>query len=172
MPFDNNVNFNVQQTSNLTSNLNYLAPASFRMSIDRLKFPNVEYSVQTVVLPDVTVNPAIFHTPQRNIGIPGDKVDFTPLQISFLVDEEMKNYQEIYDWMIGEVTQADNDKEYSKTRDLTLSVLSSHNNVVKQIQFIDAYPTSLSSLPFDLTITDVQYLTSLVSFEYSYFKLV
>lgn len=172
MPFDSNVNFTIEQSNTLTKNLNYLAPVYFRMALDKTKFPNVEYTIQTVVLPDVSVNPATLQSPYRGIPMTGDKVDYGELQISFLIDEDMQNYQEIYDWLIGEATQTDDRRENKKTRDLTLTILSSHNNITRSIKFVEAFPTTLSSLPFDLTITDVQYLTAVVSFQYSYFKLI
>jgi len=40
------------------------------------------------------------------------------------------------------------------------------------LQFINALPINLSSLPFDVTQTDVTYLTANVSFQYDYFKFV
>jgi len=169
MPFENQTNFRVEQTSDLTQNLNYLAPVYFRMAMDKLKFPNVEYTLQTIVLPDVSISPANLSTPHRRLGIAGEKVEYGTVDMSFLVDEEMKNYQEIYDWMIGSATQ--DDEANRKERDITLTILSSHNNITREIQFVNAFPTTLSSLPFDLTITDTQYLTAVVSFEYAYFKL-
>ncbi|RPG29002.1 MAG: hypothetical protein CBB72_016405 [Muricauda sp. TMED12] len=171
MPYTKEVNFNVQATGNLTSNLNYLAPTSFRMTIDKLKFPNVEYSVQSVFIPDITVPAAPLSTPQRRLGIVGDKIDYAPVTLTFLIDEDLKNYIEIHDWMLGTVNQKDT-AEYRKERDMTLSIISSHNNVTKQLQFVDAFPSSLSSLPFDVTITDITYLQAQVTFEYSYFKII
>lgn len=170
MPFENSVNFNVEQSSNLTTNHNYLAPIFFRLSMDKLKFPNVQYTLQTVLLPDVSINAASLQTPHRRLGLAGEKVEYGTIDVSFLIDEDMLNYQEIYDWMIGSATQAD-DKDTKKERDITLSILSSHNNVTREIQFINAFPIALSSLPFDVTVTDVQYLTAVASFEFAYFKL-
>ena len=171
MPYETNINMSAVATGNVTNNLNYLAPASFKLQIDRLKYPNVEYTIQTVILPDLILDPAPVSTPMRRLGMTGDKINYGQLQVSFLIDEDMLNYKEIHDWILGELTQKDT-KQYKKERDLTLSILSSHNNVNKQIQFVDAYPTSLSSLPFDVTITDIQYLTAMITFEYSYFKLL
>jgi hypothetical protein len=50
--------------------------------------------------------------------------------------------------------------------------MNSANNVTKQIKFVDAYPTTISSLPFDITTTDVEYLTAAVSFNYSYYQFL
>lgn len=173
MPYNNTFDFsNSAVTSELTDNPNYLAPINFKLTMDRLKFPNAQYTVQSLAIPDLNVTAARLNTPMRNIPIDGDKVEYSPLTISFIIDEELMNYKEIHDWMLGEVTVADDLKQYRKERDITISIMSSHNNVTKQIQFIDAFPTMLSSLPFDVTMTDTTYLVADVTFEYSYYKLL
>ena len=40
-------------------------------------------------------------TPLRNIQIGGDEVSFEELTIQFVVDENMKNWISIYDWIIS-----------------------------------------------------------------------
>ena len=172
MPYQNNFNFNDVASSQLTDNHNYLAPINFKLTMDKLKFPNAQYTVQQASIPDLTIQGALFNTPQRNIMIDGDKAEYAPLILSFIIDEYLDNYKEIHDWMLGEVTVEDNQRAYRKERDITLSILSSHNNVTKQIQFVDAFPSQLSALPFDVTITDTQYLTAQVTFEYSYYKIL
>ena len=37
----------------------------------------------------------------KTIPFPGDKVTYQDLAISFLVDENLNNYKEIHDWIIG-----------------------------------------------------------------------
>jgi hypothetical protein len=122
-----------------------------------------------MVLPDIAVNGAPYHTPSRTIAIAADKIEYGPFECSFLVDEDLINYKEIYDWLYNQV---DDNQSPANVRDVTLNIMSSANNVTKQIRFIDAYPTILSSLPFDITTTDVEYLTAVVSFNYSYFEIV
>ena len=169
MPYEINTNFAVEQTSTLTDTLSYANGVSFKLAIDKLKFANVEYTIQTVALPDLSVTGAPFNTPQRNITMAPDKVDYGTFELTFLVDEYLNNYQEIHDWMLGLVTVAE-DSRINKFRDLTLQVLTSHNNVAREIIFVNAYPINLSSLPFDTTINDTNYLVANVSFNYSYFK--
>ena len=169
MPYNINTNFAVEQTSTLTDTMSYANGVSFKLAIDKLKFPNVEYTIQTVALPDLSMSGAPFNTPQRNITMAPDKVDYGTFEMTFLVDEYLKNYEEIHDWMLGLVTVAENSRT-NKFRDLTLQVLTSHNNVAREIIFVNAYPTNLSSLPFDTTISDTNYLVASVSFNYSYFK--
>ena len=171
MPYEISTNFNVQQTSVVNEAMSYANGISFRLAIDKLKFPNVEYTVQTLALPDLSATGALLNTPQRNITMAPDKIDYSPFEMTFLVDEYLTNYIEIHDWMLGLVKEAEV-SNVQKTRDLTLQVLTSHNNVAKEIVFVNAYPTNLSSLPFDTTITDTNYLVANVTFNYSYFKFI
>ena len=145
---------------------NFLNPTSFVLTLDNQLYPNAEFTVQTMVLPDITTDGSPLATPSRNITLSADKIVYGPFECSFLVDEDLLNYKEIYDWLYAQV-----DTQTSNVRDITLSILSSANNVNKQIRFIDARPITLSSLPFDITTTDVEYLTAVVSFEYSYFEI-
>jgi hypothetical protein len=63
------------------------------------------------------------------------------------------------------------DRSVSKTRDMSLLILDSHNNVSREVTFTNAFPTSLSTLDFDAKSTDVEYLIADASFSYSYFKV-
>jgi hypothetical protein len=171
MPYSTNISFNADSTSTLISNLNFVNPAGFKLLIDRKKYPNAEYAIQTAALPDMSADGAPLNLPQRNITAMPDKINYGPFDLTFLVDEELINYKEIHDWMLGLVTENDTKTE-RKTRDLTLQIYSSSNNVIREIQFVDAYPIVLSSLPFDTTVTDPQYLVAAVTFNYSYFKFL
>ena len=168
MPYTTNISFTEQATSTLVENLAFINPSGFKLIIDSKKYPNAQYMVQTIALPDMSISPAVLNTPKRNIGLAPDKIEYNPFDLTFLVDEKMQNYKEIHDWILGLVTE--DDYGVRKARDVTLQVLNSHNNVSQEIQFIDAFPINLSSLPFDATTTDIQYLTAAVTFQYSYFK--
>ena len=56
--------------------------------------------------------------------------------------------------------------------DATLQILS--NNLVPKFQvfFKDAFPTSLSTVTFDATDTDIEYFTAEVSFKYTMYNIV
>jgi len=170
MAYENEINYKVEPTSVLAENQSFANPAGFRLVIDNLKYPNAQYNVQAAAIPDLSVPGAAMNTPKRNVLIAADKVEYAPLTLTFLVDENFTNYQEIHDWMFGMVGQADFGDR--KTRDLTLIIYNSSNNVVKEIQFVDAHPTSLSSLPFEVTNETVNYLTAVVEFSYSYYKFL
>ena len=170
MPYNIQTNIEAVPTEqSFIEEVSFVAPTGFRLTIDNLKFKGAQFYIQIAALPDLSVQGAPYNTPMRNIAIHGDKAEYSPFECTFLIDETLVNYKEIHDWLLSQVTEADTKK---KTRDMTLAILSSHNNVAREIQFVDAYPTNLSSLPFDTTSADVEYLTASVTFNYSYYKII
>ena len=126
-----------------------------------------------MILPDVSATGAELNYQQINVGRASDKITFCTFEISYLIDEDLLNYKEIFDWMKSNVeTKHSTTTSSDHYRDMTLTVMNSANNVTKQIKFVDAYPTSLSSIPFDITTTDVEYLTAVASFSYSYYTFI
>lgn len=154
-------------SSTLTSNFNGLSPTGFKLSIDRTKYANVEYFVTSFSIPDISIGE--IQLPYRGqIGyIPGERVEYGALSIRFMIDEDMKNYIEIYNWIQDNVA-----KKSITTSDMILSVLTSHNNVSKQFQFINAFPTSSSGIEFGTQNTEVEYLQADISFRYDRFKIL
>ena len=170
MAYTNEINYSTEPTSTLVENISFANPSSFRLAIDNLKYPNAQYTVQLASIPDMSVDGAAMNTPKRNILVSADKIVYAPLQLTFIVDENFTNYKEIHDWMFGMVGQGDLNTR--KNRDLTLIIYNSSNNVVQQIRFVDAHPTSLSSLPFEVTTESVNYLQAVAEFNYSYYKFL
>ena len=78
----------------------YASPTQFKFSI--LKLPKVEYFCTSVNIPGITLGGNITQqTPFKDIPLPGDKLTYEPLRMSFLVDENLENFQEIHGWLIG-----------------------------------------------------------------------
>ena len=79
--------------------LDYASPTQFRFSI--IKLPKVEYFCTAANIPGIALGQANQPTPLKDIPIPGDKLDYDNLNISFLVDENLENYREIHGWLTG-----------------------------------------------------------------------
>ena len=78
----------------------YASPTQFKFNI--LKLPKVEYFCTSVNVPGITLGGNITQqTPFKDIPLPGDKLTYDPLRMSFLVDENLENFQEIHGWLIG-----------------------------------------------------------------------
>jgi|TARA_B100000768_G_scaffold178574_1_gene194599 hypothetical protein len=79
--------------------LDYASPTQFKFSI--LKLPKVEYFCTAVNIPGVSLGETTQATPLKKIPIPGDTLVYEPLQMTFLVDENLENFQEIHGWLVG-----------------------------------------------------------------------
>ena len=79
--------------------LDYASPVQFRFKCSKL--PTVEFFCQSANIPGISIGTASMPTGLKDIPIPGEKVSYQDLAISFLVDENLNNYKEIHDWIIA-----------------------------------------------------------------------
>lgn len=142
-----------------------LSPAGFKLTINREKFANTEFFITSFGIPSVGIGEV--QTNYRNtIGWQsGETRNFDSLTLRFAIDEDMENYSEIFNWIKSNT-------EKTERHDMILSVMSSHNNVNKQFQFKDSFPTSLSGVEFNVQSTDVEYLQADVTFRYNEFVII
>jgi hypothetical protein len=169
------------------TNLNYLSPLGFKFTLRRL--PMVNYFCQSVDIPAISMTPISTPTPLSALIRPGDKLVYDPLTITFRVDEDMKNYIEMVNWLEGLghpnslkqfrdlsassplATPSTIGSAMSIMSDATLTVLTSHKNPGLNAFFSDAFPTSLSALRFSSMSNDVEYLEATATFSYRKYTL-
>ena len=77
----------------------YASPIQFRFKMTKL--PQVEFFVQTANIPGITLDEVQQPTRLKAIALPGSTLSFASLELSFLVDENLNNYKELHDWLIG-----------------------------------------------------------------------
>tara|TARA_E500000318_G_scaffold2867_1_gene3487 strand:- start:4875 stop:5384 length:510 start_codon:yes stop_codon:yes gene_type:complete len=165
----------------LTANKNYLQPTGFKIVISRENYPNLEFFAQSINHPDVTLTgPNIPYPRIENVNFPGDALGYSELGISFILDEEIESYTELYNWMVGIVnndfvpqqgrTQRVNPQVPTQA-DISISILSSHNNENKRILYKGCNPTSLSGLQLTSIASSVEYLTFDGSFSFTSFDI-
>lgn len=162
---------------NLPNNINFLSPVGFRFQVT--SYPEINFYCQAANLPGVSINPVNVPTPLKETYYSGDEVQFEELNLRFIIDENMKNWLSVYDWIVtlGIPTVKDAEK-YTKlkntkglTSDATLTILTSHMNPQMNIRFRDCFPISLSGINFDSTSTDIEYQTADVSFRYELYDV-
>lgn len=159
-------------TNTEPTNKNFLSPLGFKFTIK--KTPNVNYFVQSVNLPSITVGSTAMPTPFVRVPIAGDHLTYGDLTLTFKVDEEMSNYIELFNWVkaIGKpdsYEQYDPEQVYS---DATLTVLSSAYRMKQEIQFYDIFPVDLGGFTFMTTAGDVDYIESIVTFKYRSYDFI
>jgi len=142
-------------------NMNPLAEIQFKFDVAAL--PTTSFFVQGANLPGVSLEAQVVATPQlqnltRHTGI----VTYEPLDITFLIDEYLKNWIEIYEWIVG---------DKSKYTTAVLTIVSSSMNPTMEIHFKEIFPTTLSAITFDSTTSDPVYQQATVSFNYTEYTI-
>ena len=145
------------------TNLNHLNVVSFDVSFSRMTA--VQYFCQRVSLPTVVLGETNEPSPFMNLPLEGDTLTFEALSLSFIVDEDLQNYIEIYNWLTAlgfpreygqfsalqdASTVSESESKYS---DMSILLHTNKSNPNYQIKFTDVFPTSISSIQFDATPT-------------------
>ncbi len=169
--------------SNQIQNRNFLSPVGFKFTL--AKYPKVSFFCNSSRIPEINLGTAIQPSYLKDLDVPGEKLTYGDLTISFLVDESLENYMIVHNWLTGlgfpETTQQfknlttnddgirDLKEQYS---DGSLSILNSNYRTTANVKFKDLFPVSLTSLEFDSTVTDIQYFTAEVTFKYTVYNIV
>ncbi len=160
-------------------NRNYLSPLNFQFSVKKL--PHVNFFLQKVNIPSLNITPTAMPNPFVSIPYSGEHIQYGTLSITFKVDEQLKNYQEILNWLEGlgfpksYQQYADLEKK-NETRegiisDVSIIVTDSAKNPRFEFIFVDAFPMFLSDMNFDTASPDVKYMTVSANFKYTYFEI-
>ena len=165
------------------ANRNFLSGVGFKFNLT--KFPKVDFFSNSARIPELSLELAQQSSYLKNISVPGERLTFGDFTLRFLVDENMENYLSVYGWLKGLgfpesgkqfkdiTTDSDGIRDPKEAFcDGTLSIQNSNYREVAKVKFNDLFPISLTSLDFDATATDVQYLTAEATFKYTIYDLV
>jgi hypothetical protein len=166
-------------------NTDLLQSTKFRITFDRL--PGVTYFCQTANFPGVALTEVLQPTPFVDLYVPGEKILYDTLNITFLVDEDMYAWTELHDWIRG-LTFPTDFKEYldlktkvkfpgfsrnTATRpqysDAAMTVYTNKNNPNLRLKFVDVFPTSVSTILFNSMDTAENIVTADATFRFSYY---
>ena len=155
------------------SNRNFLNPIGYLLKLE--KFEGTDFFCQSANIPDVNMPTTEVASPFRNLPIiPGGGVTFGDFTVRFIVDEDLKNYYSIHNWMRdngnADKMQRDTANADIFTRGL-LHIVTSQYNPAFIVEFQQLFPVSLSGLSFDATINDVEYITAEVTFKHQEFYI-
>ena len=163
-------------------------------------FPTTEWFVVRANVPGVSLGQAIQTTPMIDMPIIGDKLTYDDFYVTFLVDEELKNYTEMHDWLVNCAAPQERSQFRGKERpagipkrpqteimdlilgnvkssdrdlysNLDLFIMSSKNNPIVKIQMVEAFPISLTNIEYSHQESDVTYAECTATFAFSYFTI-
>ena len=175
----------------------YATGTQWRLAFNRL--PKTTWFCTAATIPGITLGEAQYATPMTDVILSGDKLTFETLNITFIVDEELQNYRELWDWIVGmgspvnhsqwETTLSKGDgavrtfgtsdadprtkttyEESNLYSDSTLIVYNSKNKAKVNVQFKNMFPTTLSALEYSQELTDVEYFKASATFRYLYYE--
>lgn len=172
-------------TNRNPSNPNFLQPNKFQLNFARS--PNVQYFCQSLSVPGISMSEVPQMTPFVDIFVPGEKAIYDLLNITFLVDEELKSWIEIHDWIramtfpkeFAEYGKLDRLNKYTthvqtKTpqySDATVTLLSSSNTPYYKFKFYGVFPTTLSTFVMSATDSPDTVVTADATFRYMYYDI-
>ena len=166
------------QTEQQIVNKNFLSPIGYRFFVKKLPFTN--FFVQRANVPGISLGTLEIPSPFINTPDQGDHLSFNELRITFKVDEDLTNYIEVYNWIrqasvisFDEFRGIANKPKMSGEglkSDMTLTILTSKRNPNFNLNFVDAWPASLSDLEFDTTNESVDFIEATVLFRYQQYN--
>ena len=141
------------------------------------RIPNLSEFVQQVNLPSLSLlqleQPTIFGV---NIPHPSGKYIFEDLTVTFLVDEDMKNWSEIYEWLrsIGSPGVRDSSEriepEQFHSRG-SFTILNSSYKPKFNVDIHNMFPIALSSIQLSTVSTDSEPVFATATFAYSHYEI-
>ena len=162
-------------------NRNFLSPIGFKFVL--AKYPKVAFFAQSANIPSMNLGIQNQPTPFRSLPLEGF-MEYDPLTLSFLVDEDLENYLILHNWLRALGTP-DSTTERAEFRlkmqqlfgnndlyaDATLMVLNSNYNHNFDVVFEDLIPIGLNALEFNATVDGTEYAMAQVSFRYLAYQI-
>lgn len=163
----------------ISPNQSFLSQIGFKFSVKKL--PTVNFFVTKAMLPGLTLEHPKVATPFAALHPPADHIQYGDLAITFKVDEDMQNWMELYNWMIGigkprdfmqrQQLVAKNPIGEGVYSDGQLVILSNAKNPNVYFNFYDMIPYDLSPIELDATATDVEFVDCTISFKYKMYEV-
>jgi len=177
-----------------TFNLFPASPINHVIMFSRM--PEVSFVVQDVRLPGLSANPARVVAPGLIVRHAPDRLNYDPLTVTFMIDEDYRAHRELHDWMIGMTGGEDRatlvanflkDQEYwtwpetdpykkhgrACSTHAGLTIVNGAKVPVVQVLFYNVYITQIGEVAFSTMATDtITAMTSTATFEYDYYRIV
>jgi len=157
-------------------NTNPLQPTKFLLTFKRIL--DVQYFCQSINIPAIQLGEVSIVTPFLDMFSPGTKLTYDPLDIEFIIDEELASWKNLFDWFTSIADpegfeKRDRSQELQTNKhfsDATLTVLSALNNPLIRIEFTNVFPLTMSDITFDTKASADTIITSRATFRYQSYK--
>lgn len=161
------------------TNLNFLNPENFVFQLKRA--PTVNFFVQDVNLPGLSLQPADVNTPAMRVPYGGDHLMYEELRVTFKIDEDLVNWLEIHDWLralgtrgksYAQLEDAPQFSDKAVRSDIVVTILNSARRPNIAITYRSAEPISITMPSLTTTDQDVDYVSATAEFRYVDYEIV
>lgn len=155
---------------------NFAHKTSFRLDIpDGVNTRSFQLNVQETSIPGMNVESVkVALNPQLKADISGTGVNFDPLSVRMILDENMKGYTDLLEWMLCTVNFKDG--KSLKYKDLPQFILihiidNSKKKIMCTFKYHQPFPVSISALDFSYIEDGNMSIQSDVQFQYKWFDI-
>lgn len=144
---------------------NVLKPQNFSVSFKRI--PNVVFHCRQVPLPTISVQQINIPTGEGfPWNVPGTSTNYEPFVLMFAVDEDLKNYNELFDWL-EEIRKEDFDEE-KHTQDASVILNTNKNRGNVEFIYENCWPMNMTEITFNVNDETPEAMCTVI---FSYTKL-
>lgn len=138
------------------------------------KIPDVAFWATDIPIPAINLGQSIINSRTIDFNLPSDKLDFDPMTITYNVDEDLKTYLGLYNWML-ELGHPDRSKvtrpsDKDATSDAIITVLNNNKNPIYNIVLKDCFPISLGELAMNTQAAEP--VINTVTISYTWFEII
>lgn len=155
---------------------NYTQKTNFRLDIPNSYANDYVINVQEVNLPSISIPVTTFPVNPTIVGsLPGSAIDFEPILTRIILDEELKSYRDIYQWMLSIVDYRESKSTAwlgDQPQTILLHIMNSKKDkILLTYRFFGAFPQLLSEIEFNYTeAANIAPFCS-VTWHYKYFEI-
>lgn len=159
-------------------NKDFLRPSNFRFFIRSI--PHVNYFVTEVNMPGLLLKTIQLPNQTRTLPLSGDHPTYEPLQITFMVDEDMNNWLELHNWIsgLGYPLSTDQYKNYKDSKPKfekkstgLLYFQTGAKNLNIEVTFHDIHPFTVGNFVMRTADQQAQPVMASAGFNYAYYEL-
>lgn len=139
--------------------------------------PYLNFFAQGVTLPSVSGQEVLQETPLSTVYRAGDKIMYELLAVQFLIDEDLKVWEELHNWIRGYTFPVNfNEYKVQKTKgiyaDMDILFLKNSYESNLSMRFRNVFPTSVGPLTMSSDTGPENVMTTEVTFRYDYFDII
>ena len=157
--------------------------------------PYVSFFLQETDLPGLTTTPAQTRPGGYTVNHAPDRINWDPLNITFLVDENLSAWRELFNWMTGiagghdrkpttakfvndqlEIVWPDDNSENRLARLSStyagLTILNGAKQPKIRVLFHNLFPTTLSSVRWSTSQDPLPAMVGTATFQYDFYTIV